>query len=885
MTTDELRKIFLSFFESKGHAIVPSDSLVPKDDPTVLFTSAGMNQFKDYFLGKRKDLKRAASCQKCLRTGDIEKVGQTPAHHTFFEMLGNFSFGDYFKDEAIAWGWEFMTKTLNLKEKDLWVSVYVDDDEAYKIWRDKIRVPEDKILKFGAEENFWPSNAPQDGPDGPCGPCSEIYYDQGVEVGCGRPDCNPGCDCGRFVEVWNLVFTQFNRVGVNKLEPLPSKNIDTGMGLERLASVMQGKRTNFETDVFKPIVNGILNLIDEPKMRSYATREGLNHLNAIADHIRATVFCIADGVLPSNVGRGYVLRSLIRRAIVHAKFLTFNKPFLYKLVDAVVRAMKGGYPEIEARRENISLIIKSEEEKFFLTSEVVQGELDILLASLREQKKDTISGEEIFYFHDTRGLPVELIKEVAAKENLKLNLNGYEKLMEEQRVRSRGATRLTGEIFAQTLTTLVTSLGIKTEFVGYEKLECDATIKAIMKDNKIINEVTAPADIAMVLDVTPFYGETGGQVGDTGVIEGGGFKIEVYDTKLIEKTQLHLGKLKEGKVKIGDKVKALVDKKRRQDIARHHTATHLLQAALRTVLGPHVQQSGSLVAPDRLRFDFTHFKAIDEEQLNRIEDVVNEYIRRNDPLKIEMMDLDEARRSGATALFGEKYDKRVRVITIGDYSKELCGGTHLKSTGEIGILKIIGEGSVAAGLRRIEAIAGEVAFKRIKESEEALKTVAEMLKTEPSKLPSQIEKLIDRIKGLERQLKNYEFKNLKEKAKELVSMKEFVDNKTYLVAKRLDDFAPQTLVNLTDEIKANLVQGGISILGGVFDGKPFIVAALTRDLVKRGMDARAIIGEAAKVIAGGGGGRPDLAQAGGKDVSKLDEALKIAKQVTRELIK
>lgn len=885
MTTDELRKIFLSFFESKGHAIVPSDSLVPKDDPTVLFTSAGMNQFKDYFLGKRKDLKRAASCQKCLRTGDIEKVGQTPAHHTFFEMLGNFSFGDYFKDEAIAWGWEFMTKTLNLKEKDLWVSVYVDDDEAYKIWRDKIKVPEDKILKFGAKENFWPSNAPEEGPDGPCGPCSEIYYDQGVEVGCGRPDCNPGCDCGRFVEVWNLVFTQFNRVGVNKLEPLPSKNIDTGMGLERLASVMQGKRTNFETDVFKPIVNGVLNLIDEPKMRSYATREGLSHLNAIADHIRAAVFCIVDGVLPSNVGRGYVLRSLIRRAIVHAKFLTFNKPFLYKLVDAVVRAMKGGYPEIEVRRENISQIIKSEEEKFFRISEDVRGDLEILASSLKSEGKDIIPGERIFYFHDTRGLPIELIKEFASDEGLKLDLDGYEKLMEEQRIRSRGAANLPAGVFVETTTTLVTSLGIKTEFVGYEKLECDATIKAIIKDNKIINEVTAPADIAMILDVTPFYGEVGGQVGDTGIIEGSGFKIEVYDTKLIERTQLHLGKLKEGKVKVGDKVKALVDKRRRQDIARHHTATHLLQAALRKVLGPHVQQSGSLVAPDRLRFDFTHFKAIDEEQLNRIEDVVNEYIRRNDPLKIEMMDLDEARRAGATALFGEKYEKRVRVITIGDYSKELCGGTHLKSTGEIGILKIIGEESVAAGLRRIEAIAGEVAYKRIKESEVALKTIAEMLKTEPSKLPSQIEKLIDRIKGLERQLKNYEFKNLKEKAKELVSMKEFVDNKVYLVVKRLDDFGPQTLVNLTDEIKANLVQSGISILGGIFDGKPFIVTALTSDLVKRGMDARAIIGEAAKIIAGGGGGRPDLAQAGGKDVSKLDEALEVAKKVTKELIR
>lgn len=876
----------MSFFESKGHAIISSDSLIPKDDPTVLFTSAGMNQFKDYFLGRRKDLKRAASCQKCLRTGDIEKVGQTPAHHTFFEMLGNFSFGDYFKEEAISWAWEFMTKVLGLKEQDLWVSVYVDDEQAHKIWRDKIKVPETKILKFGAKENFWPSNAPEEGPNGPCGPCSEIYYDQGVEYGCSRPDCKPGCDCGRFVEVWNLVFTQFNRAGPNKLEPLPNKNIDTGMGLERLASVMQHTRTNFETDVFKPIVNGILNLIDDPKIRSYALEDAVrSHLNAIADHIRAAVFCIADGVLPSNVGRGYVLRSLIRRSIVHAKFLKLERPFLYKLVDSVVRAMKGGYSEIEARRDNISQIIKSEEEKFFRISEDVRGDLEILATGLKSEGKDTIPGERIFYFHDTRGLPIELITEFAADEGLKLDLDGYEKLMQEQRVRSRGAANIPASVFVETTTTLVASLGIETKFVGYEGTECDATIRAIIKDNKIVDCISASAEIAVILDVTPFYGEAGGQVGDTGIIEGKGFKIEIHDTKLIEKVQLHLGKLKEGTVKVGDKVKATVDKQRRLAVARHHTATHLLQAALRKVLGPHVQQSGSLVAPDRLRFDFTHFKAIDQSQLDRVEEVVNEYIRRNDALKVEMMDLDGARRQGATALFGEKYEKQVRVITIGDYSKELCGGTHLKSTGEIGILKIIGEESVAAGLRRIEAIGGEVAYKRIKESEEALKSIAEMLKTEPSKLPSQIEKLTSQIKELERKLRDYEIQNIRAKAKELVSEKEFIDNKVYLVIKRLDGFASETLINITDEIKASLIQNGISILGTAYEGKAFIVVGLTSDLVKRGMDARTIVGEISKVISGGGGGRPDLAQAGGKNISGLDEALKTGEKAVRELIR
>lgn len=874
----------MSFFESKGHPVVPSDSLVPKDDPTVLFTSAGMNQFKDYFLGKRKDMRRAASCQKCLRTGDLENVGKTASHHTFFEMLGNFSFGDYFKDEAIAWAWEFMTKVLGLDEKDLWITVYKDDEEAYKIWRDKIKIQENKIVKFSAKDNFWPSNAPEEGPNGPCGPCSEIHYDRGERFGCGKPDCKPNCKCGRFVEVYNLVFTQFNRIDVNKLEPLPSKNIDTGMGLERLASVMQNTETNFEIDVFKPIIDKIFELMDGADRRNCIQKEKINRPNAIADHIRAAVFCIADGVLPANSGRGYVLKLLIRRSLIHGKFLGFEKPFLYKLVDAVVRAMKGGYPEIESRRENISLIIKSEEEKFFLINEDVSVELEDLISSLKAEGKDTIPGDKIFYFHDTRGLPVEFMKEFAAEENLKLDLDGYEKLMEEQRRKSRGATKLTGDIFAQTLTAAVVSAGVTTEFVGYEKLESDATVKAIIKDNKSVNSIAGPADIALILDVTPFYGESGGQVGDTGVIEGKGFKVEIYDTKLIEKIPLHLGRIKEGSVKVGDKVKAIVDKDRRQAIARHHTATHLLQAALRTVLGPHVQQSGSLVAPDRLRFDFTHFKAVYGGQLERIEEVVNDFIRRNAPLKVDLMALEEAKKSGATALFGEKYDKRVRVVTIDDISKELCGGTHLKATGEIGIFKITSEESVAAGLRRIEAIAGEVAYRKIKEDEAALKAVADSLNIEPSKLPAQIEKLLDQIKDLERKLKSYEASNLKVKAKELVSTKEMMDN-TCLVATRIDGFAPETLANLTDEIKANLIQNAVSILAGSFDGKAYIVIGVTANLVKSGIDARAIIQKISKIISGGGGGRPDLAQAGGKDISRLDEALKAGKEIVKELIK
>ena len=887
MTTDQLRSKFLAFFESKGHPVIPSDSLVPKDDPSLLFTGAGMNQFKDYFLGKRKDLrKRAASCQKCLRTGDLDNVGKTPSHHSFFEMLGNFSFGDYFKEEAIAWAWEFLTKELGMKEEHLWVSVYKDDDEAYRIWSEKIKVPKEKITRFGAHDNFWPANAPEDGPNGPCGPCSEIYVDRGEKYGCGDPKCGPGCDkCKRYVEVWNLVFTQFNRVGLNKLEPLPSKNIDTGMGLERLASVMQGVETNFETDIFKPIIDEISQLIEDPAKKSYAKsdKEGIGHRNAVADHVRAAVFCIADGVLPANTGRGYVLKTLIRRSLVHGKYLGFEEPFLYKLVDSVVRAMKGGYPEIGSRRENISIIIKSEEEKFYHIGEDLRVDLENLAASLKAGKKDTIPGDKIFYFHDTRGLAIDLIKEFAAGEGLKLDLAGYERLMEEQRKKSRGATKLSGDIFAETLTAAVVGAGVKSEFIGYDKLESSAAIKAVIRDNKPVSEVTGPAEFAVILDVTPFYGETGGQVGDAGIIENNDFKIAVIDTKLIEKIMVHICRLEKGRVKTGDKVDAKVDIHRRMAITRHHTATHLLQAALRKVLGAHVNQSGSLVAPERLRFDFTHFKGLTGEEIEAAESLVNDYIRRNAPLKVKEMGLEEAKKSGATALFGEKYDMKVRVVSVEDISKELCGGTHLKATGEIGLFKITGESSVAAGIRRIEAIAGEAAYNKIKESENDLKAVAEMLKIKPEDLPAQIEKLAGRVKDLEKKLKSYEAANLSEKAKELVSMKELLDNSITLVARRMDGCAPDTLVSLTDAVKASLKEKTVTILLGAFEEKAFIVVGMSQDLAKSGLDSRAVIKYISKIISGGGGGRPDLAQAGGKDISKLDEALKAGVAAVKEL--
>jgi alanyl-tRNA synthetase len=875
MTTDQLRSKFLAFFESKGHPVIPSDSLVPKDDPTVLFTSAGMNQFKDYFLGKRKDLRRAASCQKCLRTGDLDNVGKTPSHHSFFEMLGNFSFGDYFKEEAIAWAWEFLTKELGMKEKDLWVSVYKDDDEAYRIWKDKIKVPEERIVKFGAKDNFWPANAPEDGPNGPCGPCSEIYFDRGEKYGCGKPDCKPGC-CRRHVEVWNLVFTQFNRTGLNTLEPLPNKNIDTGMGLERLASVMQGVSTNFETDIFKPIIDGI---------ECLAGKADIAHRNAIADHVRAAVFCITDGVLPANTGRGYVLKTLIRRSLVHGKFLGLNEPFLYKLVDSVLLAMKGGYPDIGERRENISIIIKSEEEKFFQINEDVRVDLEMLAVALKKIGKDLVSGDKVFYFHDTRGLPIDLMKEFASDEGLTLDMDGYEKLMDEQRRKSRGSTKLTGEVFAETLSAAVLGTGSRSEFTGYEALACDAKIIALFKGNKAVGSITGAGEFAAVLDATPFYGETGGQVGDTGIIKGNGYEIEVTDTKLAEKIPVHMCRIGSGEVKTGDKVKAEVDGPRRAAIARHHTATHLLQAALRQVLGKHVNQSGSLVAPDKLRFDFTHFKPMSSEELHDVEALVNENIRKDSALSISIMDIDEAKKTGATALFGEKYDKKVRVVDIKGISKEFCGGTHLRATGEIGLFKILNEGSVAAGIRRIEAVAGEAAYKNVKESEALLKEVADSLMVSPEMLPDQIEKLLLKVGDLEKKLKNFQSGWLKDKAKELVSGKELLDNGIAIVARRIDGCGPDTLVNLTDAVKSSLGKRVVSIFAGAYEGKAFIVAGVTKDLAGEGLDARLAVKAMSKLISGGGGGRPDLSQAGGRDISRIDEAIKAGVEAVKGMVK
>jgi len=879
MKTDEIRKVFLDFFSSKDHKIFPSSSLVPEDDPTLLFTTAGMNQFKPQFLGKITDFRRAASCQKCLRTDDLEKVGKTPSHHTFFEMLGNFSFGDYFKEEAITWAWEFITEVLKIPTEKLWVSVYIDDDEAYEIWEKKIKIERHRILKFGQKENFWPSNALIDGPNGPCGPCSEIFFDQGENVGCRRIDCNPSCGCGRFVEVWNLVFTQFNRLedkeGKGYLEPLPQKNIDTGMGLERISAVMQGVLTNFEIDIFKPIIKEIEKEISPLK----SVEKSL--LNAIADHVRAVVFAIGDGVLPSNEERGYVVRKLIRRAVWNGYSLGINKEFLYKLVPIVTKVMHNPYPELEERRENISQIILAEERRFHDTLEDGLNILNSLMEELKKKNLNTLSGEDTFKLYDTYGFPFELTQAIAEREGFIVDKKGFELLMEGQRKRSQEKSKLKKGIFImdEEERKLEKSIISATKFVGYENFEVSTKVLVIFKGGRNVHEASTDEEIEIILEETPFYPEGGGQVGDKGLIIGEEGKVKVEDTLSKDDYIVHYGKVISGKIKVNDKVKASVDKERRLDIMRNHTATHLLQSALREILGSHVQQAGSLVEAERLRFDFTHFKAIEEEQLMRIESKVNEYIRRNDKLIFEIMKLEEAKRKGALAFFGEKYKEEVRVVSIGDYSKELCGGTHLNYTGEIGLFIITNESSIAQGVRRIEAITGRFAYQKIREKLSLLRNISSTYKIKEEDILDYINNLLGKIKTQEKELSKLKLKffekvELEELMKEVRNLDEIK-----LILKRLDE-PIETLRKYIDILRQRLKDKFCIIFSSGYEGKAsFLIASNI-------LDAKELALKISLLIGGSGGGKKDLAQAGAKDVEKLkliDESniLKIIREIKR----
>jgi len=880
MKTNEIRDKFLNFFKKKSHEILPSDSLVPQNDPTLLFTGAGMNQFKDMFLGKGNlNFKKVTTCQKCLRTGDIDNVGKTASHHTFFEMLGNFSFGDYFKKETIEWAWEFLVQELKIPAERLSVSVYKDDQESYDIWEKHIRVPRSRIYQYGEKDNFWPSNAPTHGPNGPCGPCSEIFFDQGEKIGCGRKECEPACDCDRYVEIWNLVFTQYDRKEGGKLEPLPHKNVDTGMGLERMARVMQGVQTNFDIDIFSPLVK-YLEEITQVKYNGQMAQAVL--MRRIADHIKACVFCISDGVLPSNEGRGYVERRLLRRAIRDGTQLGIRDCFLYKLVPIVTEVMQAQYPDIRQRRENIARIVKSEEEKFHETLEQGTRILEEAMGDLQRNKQKTLPGREAFKLYDTYGFPLDMTETILSEKGFAVDKNGFEEELKKQRIQARMSSQMTGQVFDTGPLSKIKDISKGTRFLGYEHCSSEGRIIAIIQGDQLVDTAAAGSEVTVVLDQTPFYGESGGQTGDTGCLEANGVHVQITDTRKQHDFILHAGKVVKGELKKGNVVHAHVNTPFRNDIRRNHTATHILHYALRKVIGQHAEQAGSLVSPDRLRFDFHHFSGLTKEELTRIEDLVNEKILENAPVVAKESTLQEARNAGAMALFGEKYGETVRVVSLGDFSKELCGGTHAGSSGEIGLFRIVSESSVAAGIRRIEAITGMAALNRSRDKETIIQEVCGVLNTNEDKLIAKTQEILNELKNLQKELHRVKQKELSGKAGSFIGDAKAVSG-AKIITKKLDNATADDLRKTIDMLMKSGEEIAV-VLGTSQDGRVTIIAALSAGLVKRGLHAGNISKEIAKIVGGGGGGRPDMAQAGGQWAEKLDEALNFAAELLSKKI-
>ncbi|MEW6096447.1 MAG: alanine--tRNA ligase [bacterium] len=863
MTGTQIREKFLNYFKSLNHTIKPSASLVPAD-PTVLFTIAGMVPFKPLFLGEVDPMPftRAATSQRCIRTNDLEKVGKTARHHTFFEMLGNFSFGDYFKEEAILWAWEFLTEGVGLSKDKMWISIYKEDDEAYEIWK-KI-VPETKIVKLGEKDNFWKM-----GETGPCGPCSEILFDQGEEVGCGKDTCQVGCDCDRYLELWNLVFTQFDRAQDGSLQPLPKKNIDTGMGLERLAAVMQGVKTNFDTDLLKPIIDYVAKI-------SKVTY-GIDHtkdvaLRIIADHIRGITYLIYDGVIPSNETRGYVLRALIRRAMCQGRKLDIHQAFLFQVIPTVVKIFNND-TNLAQERDHISRIVKLEEDRFINTLDRGLTILEDIINEYKNKGKDTISGTDIFRLYDTYGFPVDLTRELALESELNLDIEGFNKKMEEQRKRAR----LAGE-FVWIDEEKETKIAEETKFVGYQLNKVKTCVVKILKDKKPVEKATCGDEVEIVLDSTPFYAEAGGQIGDTGILTNEDVKILVTDVKWANKAILHHAKVQKGDIKLKDEVEASIDLARRVSIARNHTATHLLQSALRQVLGKHVKQSGSFVGPDYLRFDFTHLEAMKEREIRRVEAIVNEKIRENLAVTTFETTLEEATKAGAIALFEEEYGEKVRAVKIEDFSLELCAGTHLKTTGQIGFFKLISESGIAAGIRRIEALTGEGADKYIYHQQDTICQIANLLKTSPHEITQRVEKLVQCMKEQEKEITQLKSKLVSAQVADLVK-EAFVVDGIKVVAKELAQMDANSLRTSADLI-IQALESGIVILASSTDNKVLWVAKVSHDLTNK-IHAGKLINELAKITGGGGGGRPDFAQAGGKLPEKLNEALDKVQEVLK----
>lgn len=870
---NELREKYLSFFESKGHLRLPSFSLVPENDPSILLINAGMTPLKPYFTGQKvPPSRRVTTCQKCIRTPDIENVGKTSRHATFFEMLGNFSFGDYFKKEAITWAWEFFTKVLEIPEERLYVSVYYEDDEAFDIWNKVVGLPEEKIFRMGKEDNFWEHGT------GPCGPCSEIYFDRGEDKGCGKPDCKVGCDCDRYIEVWNLVFSQFDRQADGTYLPLKNKNIDTGMGLERLACVMQGVDNIFEVDTIQAVLKHVCRIAGVEYGKKY---ENDVSIRVITDHTRSAAMLVSDGVTPSNEGRGYVLRRLIRRAARHGRLLGISRTFLAELADTVIDTSMNAYPHMNEKREYIKKVISIEEEKFYNTIDQGTNILEQYIAESKQQGKDTITGEMVFKLHDTYGFPIDLTREIAQEHSMKIDENGFHEEMKKQKEKAREAHfKKEGSAWEKDLFT-GENKHITTEFTGYTEYETETVVRFIVQDGTLVENAQTDDEVTVVLGRTPFYAESGGQVGDTGVISGDNFKMTVTDCKkTVDGKYLHIGKIESGMVQVGDRVTAKIDIEKRKATARNHTATHMLQRALRNVLGDHVHQAGSLVTPERLRFDFTHFSPLTAEQIEAVEHEVNEVILANYPVVIKEMPIEEARKDGATALFGEKYGDIVRVVAVGDYSKELCGGTHISSSGEAGLIKIVSENGIASGVRRIEALTGMGAISWYKEQENTLRKVSEILKSTPEEAPSKAANMAEELKALQKELNSLKEKMLNQSVEEYLDKAENVSG-IKVLAVRMDQLDMQSLRNMSDTLK-NKLGSAVVILASAFEGKVNFVVTATKDAVSKGVHCGKIIGEAAKAAGGGGGGRPDMAQAGGKDVNGIDKAISIAVNMIKE---
>ncbi|ELI9352116.1 alanine--tRNA ligase [Escherichia coli] len=861
-STAEIRQAFLDFFHSKGHQVVASSSLVPHNDPTLLFTNAGMNQFKDVFLGlDKRNYSRATTSQRCVRAGgkhnDLENVGYTARHHTFFEMLGNFSFGDYFKHDAIQFAWELLTseKWFALPKERLWVTVYESDDEAYEIWEKEVGIPRERIIRIGdnkgapyASDNFW-----QMGDTGPCGPCTEIFYDHGDHIW-GGPPGSPEEDGDRYIEIWNIVFMQFNRQADGTMEPLPKPSVDTGMGLERIAAVLQHVNSNYDIDLFRTLIQAVAKVTG-------ATDLSNKSLRVIADHIRSCAFLIADGVMPSNENRGYVLRRIIRRAVRHGNMLGAKETFFYKLVGPLIDVMGSAGEDLKRQQAQVEQVLKTEEEQFARTLERGLALLDEELAKL---SGDTLDGETAFRLYDTYGFPVDLTADVCRERNIKVDEAGFEAAMEEQRRRAREASGFGADYNA------MIRVDSASEFNGYDHLELNGKVTALFVDGKAVDAINAGQEAVVVLDQTPFYAESGGQVGDKGELKGANFSFAVEDTQKYGQAIGHIGKLAAGSLKVGDAVQADVDEARRARIRLNHSATHLMHAALRQVLGTHVSQKGSLVNDKVLRFDFSHNEAMKPEEIRAVEDLVNAQIRRNLPIETNIMDLEAAKAKGAMALFGEKYDERVRVLSMGDFSTELCGGTHASRTGDIGLFRIISESGTAAGVRRIEAVTGEGAITTVHADSDRLSEVAHLLKGDSNNLADKVRSVLERTRQLEKELQQLKEQAAAQESANL-SSKAIDVNGVKLLVSELSGVEPKMLRTMVDDLK-NQLGSTIIVLATVAEGKVSLIAGVSKDVTDR-VKAGELIGMVAQQVGGKGGGRPDMAQAGGTDAAALPAAL------------